>query len=548
MNGYVHRRGSIFWALILIAVGGIFLYHNFHPTLRPWELIAKYWPLLIIFWGASKLMDYVHSQRHPELTPPPLFGVGEVVLLIFILLVGTLISKFALRPWPSSLGLNVEDDDLARLFYNSYTYTQSLSRPAPGKPRLLLVNRRGDVEIHAWDQPTMEAVVKKTLWTSNEEEAKRIADQVKAEIVEQAGQYVFQSNLDALPESGRNLRLDITLRVPRATSAEVTANRGDILLEGLQGEQVITGERGDLRVVNVEGMVRANKSHGDTEVRDVKGNVELQGRGGDVQIAGITGTATVNGEFTGSLQFRDVAQTLRFHSSRTDMTVQRLTGRLNMEVGDLDATGIEGPFEITTRHKDITLNDFSHSVRITLDNGDVRLNTSVLPSQPITVDSAKGEIELTLPANSNFNIEANSRHGDVDCDFSGPNLKVSAEGERPSVAGSYGKGGAEIRLSTAYGTIRLVRGGAGTLKPPKAPPAAPPAPALPAPPRPPALPDSKKLALASQEVLCPSDRIRDSKLEAEFRALTTPLRTLAARLKGFFAQDLTCCDSTGDPS
>jgi hypothetical protein len=230
------------------------------------------------------------------------------------------------------------------------------------------------------------------------------------------------------------------------------------------------------------------------------------------------------------------------------MTVQRLTGRLNMEVGDLEATGIDGPFEITTRHKDITLNDFSHSVRITLDNGDVRLNTSVLPSQPITVDSAKGEIELTLPANSNFNIEANSRHGDVDCDFSGPNLKVSAEGERPSVTGSYGKGGAEIRLSTAYGTIRLVRGGAGTVKPPKAPPAGPPPPALPAPPRPPDLPDSKKLALASQEVLCPSDRIRDSKLEAEFRALTTPLRTLAARLKGFFAQDLTCCDSTGDPS
>ena len=483
MNGYAHRRGSIFWALILIAVGGIFLYHNFNPAIRPWVLIAKYWPILIIFWGISKLIDYVRSQQHPELVPPPLFSAGEVVLLLLLLVFGTLVTKLALRPWPSALGINMEDEDLARIFYNSFTYTQTLSKPTSSKPHLLLVNRRGDLEIHGWDQPTMEAVVKKTVWAGNEDEAKKIADQLKIDITEQAGKYVLQSNLDSIPEGSRSLRLDITLRVPRVTSTEVTADRGDILLEGLQGEQVLTGTRGDLQVVNVEGLVRVSTSRGATEIRDVKGNVELQGRGADVEISGVSGTATVNGEFSGSLQFRNVGQTLRFNSSRTDMTAQRLSGRLDMEVGSLEATGIDGPFEIATRHKDVILNDFKHSVKINMDNGDVRLNTSVPLSHPINVDSVKGEIELTLPANSNFNIEANSRHGEVDCDFSGPNLKVSTEGERPSISGNYGKGGAEIHLSTAYGTIRLVRGGTGTLTPPKEP-----RPALPSPPSPPSLP------------------------------------------------------------
>ena len=498
MNGYAHRRGSIFWALILIAVGTIFLYHNFNPAIRPWVLIAKYWPILIIFWGVSKLIDYLHSQRHPESVPPPLFSAGEVVLLLLVLVCGTLVTKLALRPWPAALGINMEDEELARLFYNSFTYTQTLSKPASSKPHLLLVNRRGDLEIHGWDQPTMEAVVKKTIWAGNEDEAKKIADQLKIDIIEQAGQYVFQSNLDSIPEGSRSLRLDITLRVPRATRAEVTADRGDILLEGLQGEQVLTGGRGDLQVANVEGLVRVNKSRGDAEIREVKGNVELQGRGADVEIAGVTGTATVNGEFTGTLQFRNVGQTLRFNSARTDMTVQKLSGRLDMEVGSLEATGIDGPFEISTRHKDVILNDFKHSVKINVDNGDVRLNTSVPPSHPINVESVKGEVELTLPANSNFSIDANSRHGEVDCDFSGPNLKVSTEGERPSISGNYGKGGAEIRLSTAYGAIRLVRGGTGTLMPPKEPrPVLPSPPAPPAPPRPPALPDSKDVARIS---------------------------------------------------
>ena len=79
MSAYTHRRGSIFWALTLIAVGGLFLYHNFNPAIHPWQIIAKFWPVLIIFWGLSKLMDYVHARSHPETAAPPLFSGSEVV-------------------------------------------------------------------------------------------------------------------------------------------------------------------------------------------------------------------------------------------------------------------------------------------------------------------------------------------------------------------------------------------------------------------------------------------------------------------------------------
>src|SRR5712692_8599921 len=150
MSSYRHRRGSIFWALILIAVGVIFLYQNFNPAIHPWQIIAKFWPVLIIFWGLSKLIDYVQAQAHPETTPPPLFSGSEVILLVLILALGTLISKIVLRPWhqwPSALGINVDDDDFANIFLNSFSYTQTLSQTAKPQPHLLVVNRRGDVEI-----------------------------------------------------------------------------------------------------------------------------------------------------------------------------------------------------------------------------------------------------------------------------------------------------------------------------------------------------------------------------------------------------------------
>jgi len=96
----------------------------------------------------------------------------------------------------------------------------------------------------------------------------------------------------------------------------------------------------------------------------------------------------------------------------------------------------------------------------------VELRTSTPPTQPIEIELKKGQIELTLPATSNFQIDAASRHGEVESDFSGPGLKVAKEGDNPTISGAVGKGGPPIRLDTEYGTIRLLRMGPHPPTPP----------------------------------------------------------------------------------
>jgi hypothetical protein len=472
MSNYGYRRGSIFWALTLIGVGVIFLWQNFNPSIHPWQVIAKFWPILIIFWGLSKLVDYIRAQAHPETVPPPLFTASEVVLLVLILIMGTLISKIVLRPWqqwPASMGVDMDNEGFAGLFMNSHTYTQTFSHEVHPQPHILVVDRRGDVEVRGADQATVDGVVKKTVWAPNEDDARKLSDQVKIEIVEEAGRYLVQTNLDSLPGGGHNVRLDYTLRVPYATGTEITAEHGDIVLEGLKAEQAVTARHGDTHITNVEGLVRLTRGSGMTEVRDLKGSVEVEGRGSDVDISGVTGTVSINGEFSGDMDFRNISQTLQFKSSRTEITAQKLTGQLNMEVGSLELNGLDGPFEISTRQKDITLTDFKHSVKITDTNGDVNLRTSTPPTHSIEVDLKKGEIELSLPSSSGFQIDAASRHGEVESDFSGPGLRVVKEGDNPTISGTVGKGGPPIRLDTQYGTIRLLRMGAHPAAPPAPP-------------------------------------------------------------------------------
>ena len=390
-----------------------------------------------------------------------------MVLLILILLMGTMVSHIVLHPqWRNWVGFN--NEDFANMFLNSYTYSQTLSQPVKPQPHLVIEDQRGDLDIRASDQLAVEATIKKEIRADNEDEAKKIADQLKVEIVEQSpGHYQLRSNRRSFSNDGNNISLDATLSVPAATSVEITSEHGDTTVAGLKGDQTVTSLHGDLRLSGVEGLVRVHKTGGLTEVRDVKGNVEVDGRGSDLDVEGVTGAVTVNGDFTGTLQFRNVNQTLRYTSSRTDLTTQRLVGRLSMETGSLEASDVDGPFEITTKQKDITLENFKHSVKISDTNGDIQLRTSVPPTHPIDVSLDKGEIAVDIPQGSNFQVDASSHHGDVDSDF--PSLKVTKEGDTPSISGINGKGGPIIHLVTSYGTIRVGHQSAATVTPPSSP-------------------------------------------------------------------------------
>lgn len=60
--GRAYRR-SITGALVLIALGVIFLYSNLRPGFDPWSVLSRYWPLLLIFWGLGRIFDYFMFER-----------------------------------------------------------------------------------------------------------------------------------------------------------------------------------------------------------------------------------------------------------------------------------------------------------------------------------------------------------------------------------------------------------------------------------------------------------------------------------------------------
>jgi Domain of unknown function (DUF5668) len=80
------RRGSLFAPLLLIALGALFLARNVYPGLPLLQYLAKYWPFLLIVWGAARVAEVLFWAATKQPLPNRGISGGEwafVVLLCF---------------------------------------------------------------------------------------------------------------------------------------------------------------------------------------------------------------------------------------------------------------------------------------------------------------------------------------------------------------------------------------------------------------------------------------------------------------------------------
>jgi hypothetical protein len=77
------RRGSLVAAVLLIAIGALFLTSNLLPEWDPWPFVSRYWPVLLIVFGLGKLWDALRAPAAPGMAPSGgRFGLTFAVLFL----------------------------------------------------------------------------------------------------------------------------------------------------------------------------------------------------------------------------------------------------------------------------------------------------------------------------------------------------------------------------------------------------------------------------------------------------------------------------------
>ena len=66
------RKDPLIWGIILILIGFVFILENFH--IDAWDFAWKLWPVILILWGANKLLAGLAAKKddlHPPQPPVP---------------------------------------------------------------------------------------------------------------------------------------------------------------------------------------------------------------------------------------------------------------------------------------------------------------------------------------------------------------------------------------------------------------------------------------------------------------------------------------------
>jgi hypothetical protein len=134
-------RRSFSGPLLLVVVGGLFLWHNLHPEAPLFDLVARYWPFLLIAWGLVRLVE-VSVRRDTGVRRG--FSGGEIVLIILICLAGSGIWA-AHEHAPRFVVGGLE------FWGQQYDYPVSVKAAAGGAKRIVFENARGYIKLTGAD-------------------------------------------------------------------------------------------------------------------------------------------------------------------------------------------------------------------------------------------------------------------------------------------------------------------------------------------------------------------------------------------------------------
>ena len=498
------RRGSLVGPVLLVGLGVTFLLVEM-GRLNWWAVtqwFGRWWPLMLIAAGAILLAEWTLDQRtqhtRAEQGLPPsgsrAIGGGVIWLLILVAIFGGMVHLSSRAANWNSENFRFGIGDLDRALGNAHDSDDSMTQAISADGVLTIDNPRGDVTVSGTsDDGQVHLAIHKQVFAFDGREAESKTRSLQPAISGD-GQRVSVSVPQV--QSGH---ADLTIDVPRGVAVNVTADRGEVRVNSLHAAVTVNSNHGSVDLSGITGAVVAHM-HNDNasfSAHSVTGPVTTDGRAGDLNVSDVRGDVSLNGDFFGATHVERVDGQVHFRTSRTDFQMARLDGEMDVDRGsELNADQLLGPVVLTTRQKNITLERVQGNVQIRNRDGSVTLTNSA-PLGSINVENHHGSVDVGVPAEAGFVVQASTRHGAVENDFS---LPKQGSDDSPELNGTVGKGGPLVRIDTSDGDVTVRKSSVASL--PASAPVAPKVSVVPVPPKAPAAPKMRK-GKAPQAPLAP---------------------------------------------
>jgi len=249
----------------------------------------------------------------------------------------------------------------------------------------------------------------------------------------------FNGPIDVKPATGNTVEFRAEKRLRGGSVTDVgfevrTSSNGDVSICSTQDEDSCDGDRrgGDRwnhRDVTVAMTVLIPRNLR-LKVATGNGALNVDGAGSEVQ------ASTGNG---------------RVHIGETQGTVRVSTGN-----GEVDVRNAKGSVTVSTGNGNVDVVTVEGPVEVSSGNGDIDVRMSALRAkEDMSFHTGSGDVKLTLPANYNGELDAQTGNGTIRSDF---DLKVKGQISPRHVRATIGEGGPMLRMSTGNGEFEIRKG------------------------------------------------------------------------------------------
>ncbi len=282
-------------------------------------------------------------------------------------------------------------------------FEKTISLAKDGK--VILKNITGSIDVKSWNKGEVKIDATKISRASTLDKAKENAGLVKIEVAKEDNTLRIKTEY---PDEGRlsrrrslNVSVKYSLVVPAKASVKIDSVTGDVDLE------------------EIGGAVKVNIITGDVVVRKADNGVDCETVTGKIDLQNITG----------------------------DAFMETVTGRITVSQvkGSIEATVVTGRIEL----REVSEARVVYSNTVT---GAVIYDGNINSDGRYTLKTHTGRIEMTLPADSSFDLEANTFSGGIKSDF---DIRISGKISKKRISGVVNKGGPLVKLSTFSGSISL---------------------------------------------------------------------------------------------
>ena len=276
------------------------------------------------------------------------------------------------------------------------------------------------------------------------------------------------ARLNADATSGNVAANDIT------GDAKLTSTSGNVTAERIGGALSIGSTSGNVSAKEIASRLTARATSGNIQAKDIRDDATANSSSGNVRLENLGGRATASTS-SGSVSVLNVSGDVSANSVSDNITVQDARGhvrattvsgnvtirlaaegaRANSVSGNVLFVKTQGRLEAETLSGSITLQDVdAHELRLKAHSSNLSYQGKLHSDGTYEFQSFSGDVMLTIPADSEFNLAAQTFSGSLNTEFP-LQLNSGTIGGRGTVRGVVGKGGAQVTATTFSGDVTI---------------------------------------------------------------------------------------------